>query len=295
MMEDNNIQGKPLANRRGNPNVIDKRRSHRDKNIRLLRMDIVARLYKRGYTYREIRDEVMKRLNLPTYGLGTLVKDVQALLKEWQESRIEEMDQALALELQRIDDLVKEASDTRYLVNPTGRFVEGGPSADTGLTGRKIIVDTYGGRGAHGGGAFSGKDPSKVDRSAAYMARFIAKNLVAYGLADEMLVQIAYAIGTAQPVSVMVDTFGTSHLPAMDDERIADFIRKYYDLTPRGIEKRLGLRYTNYQATASYGHFGRDYHIMIKDGRCSYFFPWERVEEDFIDEKLSEFTDNATK
>lgn len=110
-MEDDNIQGKPLANRRGNPNVIDKRRSHRDKNIRLLRMDIVARLYKRGYTYREIRDEVMKRLNLPTYGLGTLVKDVQALLKEWQESRIEEMDQALALELQRIDDLVKEAWD----------------------------------------------------------------------------------------------------------------------------------------------------------------------------------------
>ncbi|NCO90288.1 MAG: methionine adenosyltransferase, partial [Armatimonadetes bacterium] len=142
----------------------------------------------------------------------------------------------------------------RILVNPTGRFAEGGPAADTGLTGRKIIVDTYGGYSRHGGGAFSGKDPTKVDRSAAYMMRYIAKNLVAAGLAEQVEVQIAYAIGESKPLSVFVDTFGTGKL---DDEKIADLVGDKFDLTPAGILQRLDLRRPIYQKTAAYGHFGR--------------------------------------
>ncbi len=143
---------------------------------------------------------------------------------------------------------------TIYHVNPTGLFVIGGPHGDTGLTGRKIIVDTYGGWGAHGGGAFSGKDPTKVDRSAAYAARYIAKNIVAAGIADECLIQVAYAIGVAQPVSINVNTYGTGKLP---DERIAGFILKNVDLTPKGIITRFDLRKPIYEKTAAYGHFGR--------------------------------------
>jgi S-adenosylmethionine synthetase len=139
-------------------------------------------------------------------------------------------------------------------VNPTGRFVEGGPHSDTGLTGRKIIVDTYGGRGAHGGGAFSGKDPSKVDRSAAYAARHVAKNIVGAELAKEVLVQIAYAIGVAQPVSVYVDSYGTGVIP---DKQLTSVIRDVFDLTPKGIIERLGLLKPIYRKTADYGHFGR--------------------------------------
>lgn len=139
-------------------------------------------------------------------------------------------------------------------VNPTGRFVEGGPHSDTGLTGRKIIVDTYGGRGAHGGGAFSGKDPSKVDRSAAYAARHVAKNIVGAELAKEVLVQIAYAIGVAQPVSVYVDSYGTGVIP---DKQLTSVIRDVFDLTPKGIIERLGLLKPIYRKTAAYGHFGR--------------------------------------
>ncbi len=142
-------------------------------------------------------------------------------------------------------------------VNPTGKFVIGGPHGDTGLTGRKIIVDTYGGKGAHGGGAFSGKDPSKVDRSGAYIARYIAKNLVAAGVADELLIQVAYAIGIAEPVSVFINTYGTSKLQ-LSDTQIADGIRKIFDLTPAGIEKTLQLRKPIYSETATYGHFGRN-------------------------------------
>ena len=143
---------------------------------------------------------------------------------------------------------------TRILVNPTGRFVKGGPMADTGLTGRKIIVDTYGGWVPHGGGAFSGKDPTKVDRSGAYMARYAAKNIVAAGLADECQIQVAYAIGVAEPVSIMVDTFGTFTVP---EKNIEAAIAKTFDLSPAGIIKTLDLRKPIYQKTASYGHFGR--------------------------------------
>jgi len=156
-----------------------------------------------------------------------------------------------------IDPVVPSAmvdSGTNIHINPTGRFVVGGPHGDTGLTGRKIIVDTYGGMGRHGGGAFSGKDPTKVDRSACYMARYIAKNLVAAGLADRCEVQLAYAIGVAEPVSVMVNTFGTG---TVDDERLVGMIRELFSLTPRGIIDHLRLRRPIFRTTAAFGHFGR--------------------------------------
>ncbi len=154
------------------------------------------------------------------------------------------------------DDLILE-------VNPTGKFVIGGPHGDTGLTGRKIIVDTYGGKGAHGGGAFSGKDPSKVDRSGAYIARYIAKNLVAAGVADELLLQVAYAIGIAKPVSVFINTYGTSKIN-LADTQIADSVQELFDLTPAGIEKTLNLRKPIYLETATYGHFGRSPEKKLK-------------------------------
>jgi S-adenosylmethionine synthetase len=144
---------------------------------------------------------------------------------------------------------------TKYHINPTGRFVIGGPMGDTGLTGRKIIVDTYGGMGRHGGGAFSGKDPTKVDRSAAYMARYIAKNIVAAGLADRCEVQLAYAIGVAEPVSVLVDTFGTGKV---EEDKLEKLVRANFSLTPKGIIDSLNLRRPIYKATAAYGHFGRE-------------------------------------
>ncbi len=145
--------------------------------------------------------------------------------------------------------------DTRYLVNPTGRFVVGGPMGDAGLTGRKIIVDTYGGAAPHGGGAFSGKDPSKVDRSAAYAARYVAKNIVAAGLAERCLVQVSYAIGVAQPTSLMVDTYGTGKV---SEHKLAELVRAHFDLRPKGIINMLDLLRPIYTRTASYGHFGRD-------------------------------------
>jgi S-adenosylmethionine synthetase len=144
---------------------------------------------------------------------------------------------------------------TRYYVNPTGKFVVGGPISDVGLTGRKIIVDTYGGMASHGGGAFSGKDATKVDRSACYMARYIAKNVVASGLADKCTLQLAYAIGVARPVSLMIFCDGTDHVP---EKRIVQLIKKHFDLTPRGIIKTLKLLRPNYRQTAAYGHFGRN-------------------------------------
>ncbi len=155
---------------------------------------------------------------------------------------------------------------TRFLINPTGRFVVGGPMGDCGLTGRKIIVDSYGGHGAHGGGAFSGKDPSKVDRSAAYMGRYVAKNLVAAGLCDKCEVQVAYAIGVAEPVSVMVDTAGTGKIPA---SRMAQIIREVFDLRPRAIIEQLDLLRPIYKKTAAYGHFGRE----LPE------FTWERTDK----------------
>ncbi len=153
--------------------------------------------------------------------------------------------------------------NTKYFINPTGRFEIGGPEGDSGLTGRKIVVDTYGGRCPHGGGAFSGKDPTKVDRSATYMARYICKNMVAAGLADEMELQVAYAIGVARPVSVFVDTFGTGKF---SDDEMAEIVKKEFDLRPAAIIKKLGLRAPIYATTSSYGHFGRD------------AFPWETVD-----------------
>ncbi|MFH1096158.1 MAG: methionine adenosyltransferase [Candidatus Desantisbacteria bacterium] len=156
--------------------------------------------------------------------------------------------------------------DTKYFINPTGRFVIGGPQGDTGLTGRKIIVDTYGGWGRHGGGCFSGKDPSKVDRSAAYMARYVAKNIVAAGLAKECEIQLSYAIGVAEPVSIMIDTHGTGKMP---DEKIEKFVRAHFDMTPKGIIKTLQLKRPIYKPTAAYGHFGRE-----EDS-----FSWEKTDK----------------
>lgn len=162
-------------------------------------------------------------------------------------------------------------ADTKFFVNPTGRFVIGGPQGDSGLTGRKIIVDTYGGYGRHGGGSFSGKDPTKVDRSAAYAARYIAKNLVAQGFAAKCEIQLAYAIGVANPVSVRVDTFGTGKMP---DTQLEDMVLRSFDLRPAAIIDRLGLRRPIYRQTASYGHFGRN------DAEL----PWERIDLKFIEE-----------
>ena len=170
-------------------------------------------------------------------------------------------------------------------VNPTGKFVIGGPAGDTGLTGRKIIVDTYGGRSAHGGGAFSGKDPSKVDRSATYAARHIAKNMVAAGVADEMMVQVSYAIGVARPCSIFVNTFGTSHSPLCDAE-IAEEIGRAFDLRPAAIIRRFGLKNPIYLPTAAYGHFGRKPYtedVTFYDGEREYtkpveFFTWEKLD-----------------
>ena len=182
-----------------------------------------------------------------------------------------------------------------YHVNPTGKFVIGGPHGDTGLTGRKIIVDTYGGKGGHGGGAFSGKDPSKVDRSAAYAARHIAKNLVAAGVADEMLVQVSYAIGVARPINIYVNTFGRSHV-AMTDGEIARKIDELFDLRPKAIEERLKLRNPIYTETAAYGHMGREPRVVTKHFESRYegdkdvtveLFTWEKL--DYVDKVKAAF------
>ncbi|MBR6161013.1 MAG: methionine adenosyltransferase [Bacteroidales bacterium] len=179
-------------------------------------------------------------------------------------------------------DNVKKLFDRRYnlYVNPTGKFVVGGPHGDTGLTGRKIIVDTYGGRGAHGGGAFSGKDPSKVDRSAAYATRHIAKNMVAAGLCDQVLVQVAYAIGKAKPVGLYVNTYGTAKVN-MTDGKIAKKIEAIFDMRPHAIIERFQLKNPIYQPTASYGHFGRDCYEKKVHGKKITFFPWEKL--DYVD------------
>lgn len=160
-------------------------------------------------------------------------------------------------------------SETKFFVNPTGRFVIGGPPGDTGLTGRKIIADTYGGMGRHGGGAFSGKDPSKVDRSACYMSRYVAKNIVAAGLAEKCEVQVAYAIGVAEPISIMVETFGTGKMP---EEQIEGLVRKNFDMRPAGIIRTLDLKRPIYQQTAAYGHFGRN----------NPSFTWEKLDRHFF-------------
>lgn len=199
--------------------------------------------------------------------------------------------------LGKLDDNTRALFDDQLIlhVNPTGKFVIGGPHGDTGLTGRKIIVDTYGGKGAHGGGAFSGKDPSKVDRSAAYAARHIAKNAVAAGIADEMLVQVAYAIGVAEPVSLYVNTYGTKHVD-MEDSEIANRLSKLFSMRPADIEERLKLRNPIYEETASYGHMGRTPQTITKHFMSKYegnkeievrLFTWEEL--DYMDKIKAEF------
>lgn len=214
--------------------------------------------------------------------LAQIQKDVEEILMPRVKAQIES-ESVLAL----FND------DIQYLVNPTGKFVIGGPHGDTGLTGRKIIVDTYGGRGAHGGGAFSGKDSSKVDRSAAYMARYIAKNMVAAGVADEVLLQLAYAIGKAEPVSVYVNTYGRKHV-AMSDGEIAAKIKGLFDLKPKAIERQLKLRQPMYLETAAYGHMGRKNEVVKKSFTSRYhetktidveLFTWEKLD---LVEKLKE-------
>ncbi|GAB4413175.1 MAG: methionine adenosyltransferase [Sideroxydans sp.] len=186
------------------------------------------------------------------YAIDTVVLSTQhapeMTLEQIREAAIEEIIKPVLPK-----ELIK--GDIKYLVNPTGRFVVGGPQGDCGLTGRKIIVDTYGGAAPHGGGAFSGKDPSKVDRSAAYAGRYVAKNIVAAGLADKCLIQISYAIGVARPTSVMVTTYGTGKI---SDEKIAELVQKHFDLRPKGIVQMLDLLRPIYQKTAAYGHFGRE-------------------------------------
>jgi S-adenosylmethionine synthetase len=197
----------------------------------------------------------------------------------------------------QLDDEVQALfkDDITYHVNPTGKFVIGGPHGDTGLTGRKIIVDTYGGKGAHGGGAFSGKDPSKVDRSAAYAARHIAKNMVAAGVSDEILVQVSYAIGVAQPTSIFVNTYGKSNVEKSDSE-IAEIVRSIFDMRPAEIEKRLKLRNPIYLETAAYGHMGREPQVVTKTFTSPYcetktveveLFTWEKL--DYVDQIKNAF------
>lgn len=208
--------------------------------------------------------------------LATIENDVKNILMPRVKAQIQS-EKVLAL----------FGDDIKYYVNPTGKFVIGGPHGDTGLTGRKIIVDTYGGKGAHGGGAFSGKDSSKVDRSAAYAARYIAKNMVAAGVADEMLVQISYAIGVARPVSIYVNTYGRSHVNMTDGE-IAAAIGRMFDLRPKAIERTLKLRQPMFLETAAYGHMGRKNEVVEKTFTSHYhptrtvkveLFTWEKLDK----------------
>ena len=220
-------------------------------------------------------DSEAARLSADEQMLAQIRKDVLGILMPRVKAQLS--DKVLAL----FD------GDIQYYVNPTGKFVIGGPHGDTGLTGRKIIVDTYGGRGAHGGGAFSGKDPSKVDRSAAYAARYIAKNMVAAGVADEMLVQLAYAIGVAEPLSIYVNTYGRSHV-RMSDGEIAAMIGKLFDLRPNKIVSYLNLRQPMYAETAAYGHMGRKNEVVTKTFPSRYhetktmkveLFTWEKLDQ----------------
>ncbi len=216
--------------------------------------------------------------------LETIYNDVKNIL----------LPRVVALLPERVQQLFD--NDTILHVNPTGKFVIGGPHGDTGLTGRKIIVDTYGGKGAHGGGAFSGKDPSKVDRSAAYASRHIAKNLVAAGVADEVLVQVAYAIGVAKPVSLCVNTYGKANV-AMSDAEIADQVMQLFDMRPKAIEERLKLRNPIYEETAAYGHMGRQPQVVTKQFHSRYndapvvreveLFTWEKL--DYVDKVKEAF------
>ncbi|MBQ6300626.1 MAG: methionine adenosyltransferase [Bacteroidales bacterium] len=229
--------------------------------------------YDDDHTPRRIHTLVLSTQHDPDVDQARIRRDVEQILIPRIKARLSKKNAALFQ-----DGMVLH-------VNPTGQFVIGGPHGDTGLTGRKIIVDTYGGRGAHGGGAFSGKDPSKVDRSAAYAARYIAKNLVAAGVADELLVQVSYAIGVARPVSIFVNTYGTARV-ALTDGEIAAKVGELFDLRPAAIIERFGLTNPIYEPTAAYGHMGRDPFVkeveLIRDGktirRNVQFFGWELLD-----------------
>jgi len=227
-------------------------------------------------------DTPKKQLKADKEMVAKITEDVKDILIPRLLTKLSEQEKALF------------KGDYKLLVNPTGKFVIGGPHGDTGLTGRKIIVDTYGGKGAHGGGAFSGKDPSKVDRSAAYATRHIAKNLVAAGIADECLVQVAYAIGVAKPVGLYVNTYGTSHVK-ISDGKIAEKLLKIFDLRPAAIIKRLKLKNPIFLPTAAYGHFGREPYSqtveVTENGKQVKkkveFFTWEKL--DYVDTLKKEF------
>ena len=229
--------------------------------------------YNDDHTPHRIHTFVLSTQHDPDANQARIRKDVEKILIPRLKARLSAENAALF-----DDNLILH-------VNPTGQFIIGGPHGDTGLTGRKIIVDTYGGRGAHGGGAFSGKDPSKVDRSAAYAARYIAKNLVAAGVADEVLVQIAYAIGVARPVSFFINTYGTANV-ALTDGEIARKVEEIFDLRPAAIVEKFGLTNPIYEPTAAYGHMGRDPYVkeveLIRDGkivrRNVQFFGWELLD-----------------
>ncbi len=219
----------------------------------------------------EYADGTPKRVDAVVLACQHTEKILDSTGKRITEEAKQEIIKTVALPI--LKDLVDD--QTKYYINETGKFVVGGPQSDTGMTGRKIIVDTYGGLVSHGGGAFSGKDPTKVDRSATYMARYVAKNIVAAKLADKCWVQLGYAIGKAEPVSVMVDTFGTGKIT---EQKLVDLVRKHFDLTPRGIIKELDLLKPIYQKTAAYGHFGRSE------------FSWEKTNKAAVLEKEAAVT-----
>ena len=232
-------------------------------------------------------DHVPQRID--TIVLSTQHDDFDSKTKMLRKIRKDVQEILIPRVVRKLPAKARKLFNAKYTlhVNPTGIFVIGGPHGDTGLTGRKIIVDTYGGKGAHGGGAFSGKDPSKVDRSAAYATRHMAKNVVAAGLADQCLVQVAYAIGVAEPVGLFVDTYGTCKVKDMSDGEIAEKLRKLFDLRPAQIIKKFGLKKPIYAETAAYGHFGRKPEVkkieVKKNGKSQKMevetFTWEKLDQ----------------
>ena len=246
-------------------------------------LEELAAIRREGKVMTYLRPDSKSQVTIE-YGDNNLPKRVHTIVVSTQHDDFDEDDARMLATIKEdvrsiliprtknlLPDRVQKFFDEKYIlhVNPTGKFVIGGPHGDTGLTGRKIIVDTYGGKGAHGGGAFSGKDPSKVDRSAAYASRHIAKNMVAAGIADEILVQLSYAIGVAKPVGIFVNTYGTSNLDLSDGE-IAEKIEQSFDLRPAAIEQRLKLRNPIYLETAAYGHMGRSPKTIVKEFESTY-------------------------
>lgn len=270
-------------------------------------MQCLAEIRKEGKVMTYLRPDAKAQVTAEYTDNGTPVR-IDTIVVSTQHDEFDEDEKMLAkikedvtnILIPRVKASIKNENvlalfndNIKYYVNPTGKFVIGGPHGDTGLTGRKIIVDTYGGKGAHGGGCFSGKDPSKVDRSAAYMARYVAKNMVAAGIADECLLQLSYAIGVAEPVSVYVNTYGRSHVKMTDGE-IAEMIKKMFDFRPKSIERQLKLRQPIYLETAAYGHMGRECEVKEKVFSSLYhpekhmkveLFTWEKL--DLVD-KLKE-------